>query len=332
MKRIIAAILAVVVLAGVALFALDTYKAHVAEQERLTALSDRLLQLNARKSNLERTIKDATAERTKELRYGNYMVFFFDSLSENLVDDVYPLLDGYGYKGTIVMHDGAVPGDEGKISRKNFEFLLDKGWDIAIGQTSEIDMTAKNAPELLGEYLDGYMARLEEEGIEVPQTFCFDRKGYNKQFLPVLKERGFKIIRHYGETGETYAGAIGEEFFYVSTGLYCEDETALQKHVDDAYEKKMTYTVSTRYVQVNPQDIKQDCSVKKYSRMLAYMEKYCPDMVVCTVSELYDYKLELLTTLDGVVGEYNEIIFAVEKELHDVQAEIDEINKEIADR
>ncbi|MGM9552189.1 MAG: hypothetical protein ACI3XA_08045 [Clostridia bacterium] len=331
MKKIIALVVsALLVVSGVMIY--STYADRKAQSQKLEEISNRIVQLNIKKNKAEKEMAQLNKELEDELRIGSYMVLFFDDLTENLYTDIYPLLDSYGLKGTIVMKNSLIPGEADAISVDHFNMLLDKGWDTAIGCNDDINMAKDDAPELLGKYLDEYITKLEEADIEIPLTFCFDDGRYSKRFESVIGEYGFKVIRHFGETGETYASAINDDgFYYVGSGWYCAGATKLEDLVVAGYEKQLTFSVSTRRIQnkVEAEESNYDCTTVKYKRMLSYFEANCPDMEVCTVSELYDKKKEQLTTLQGVVGEYNVKIAAIKKEIEEIEDEIKEITSEL---
>ncbi len=152
MKKIIISIV-VVVLAIVTLFSvMGSINKSKEETAFLTKLSEKHLALNAERSELLVQRQEFVDMRASETRMGNYLVLFFDNVSDNLIDTVYPLLTEYKHTGTIVLCDGLVPGEEGNISKDDFDFLLSKGWDTAIGYSSAVDLSAKNSVELLDNY------------------------------------------------------------------------------------------------------------------------------------------------------------------------------------
>ena len=218
MKRIIAGILIVLLVIGTVSAVLININKRKDNSARLASLSEQHLLLTVERNSLLDERANYEALRAAETRTGNFLVLFFDNVDENLVNTVYPMLSRYGHKGTIVLCEGLVPGEEGNISKADFDMLLANGWDTAIGYNSNIDMTENDAKERLAEYLDDYMARLTAAGIEIPFTYCFKKGEYNSRFESVLKERGFKAIRHYGETGDTFGSAfLEDELYYIGS-------------------------------------------------------------------------------------------------------------------
>lgn len=323
MKKIIASVLiAILVIATVSAVFLNVSD-RKESRARLGALSDRHLLLTVERKALLEEKAEYVDLRAAETRTGNFLVLFFDNVDENLYDIAYPMLEKYGYKGTIVLCEGLVPGDVGNISKENFDALIAKGWDTAIGYNSDIDMSALDADVKLGEYLDDYIARLSAAGIEIPYTYCFNKGEYNTRFEKVLKDRGFKAIRHFGETGEIFGSAfLEDEMYYIGAGICCATSSKLQEHVDTAYQSDLAYSMSVRYISDASIDTKLDCTTSKYQRMLSYLQNNCPGTVVCTMSELYAYKQQQLTSAQGIVGEYNAVINELDGKIAEVDAEI----------
>lgn len=330
MKKIIASVLIAILVIGTIGAVFFNISERNENSARLAKLSERHLLLTVEKKALLEEKAEYEALRAAETRTGNFLVLFFDNVDENLYDIVYPMLDKNGYKGTIVLCEGLVPGEEGNISRKNFDALLEKGWDTAIGYNSDIDMTQNDAVEKLAEYLDEYIARLTEAGIEIPFTYCFNKGEYNPRFENVLKERGFKAIRHYGETGEIFGSAfLEDEMYYIGAGVCCAVSTKLQEHVDMAYQSDLAYSMSVRYISDASIDTKIDCTTSKYGRMLSYLQNNCPGTVVCTMSELYDYKEQQLISAQGIVGEYNAVIEELEGKIAAIDKEVETIIEQL---
>lgn len=329
MKKII--ISAAIVLLAIATMVAVTININngKAKKELLAKSSAMHTELTIKKNVLKEERGRYVALRDAETKLGAYIVLFFDNLDENLINVVYPMLNERGLKATIVMCNGLIPGEEGNISRASFDFLLRNGWDTAIGYSDEITPEAENAPELLAKYLDEYIAKLEEKNIDIPVTYCFDKGGYDQKFESVLKERGFKVIRHFAETKEKFGGSYSEdEFYYIGTGLYCAANTNLQKDVDEAYENELAYSISVRYVSDSPADKRLDCTVDKYKRLLSYLETGASGIAVGTISELCEHKREQLESAEGIVGKYNLKIAEIDKQI----AEIDKQMKEILER
>lgn len=330
MKKIIISVLILALVVGTFVAIGVNVKNEKAENAMLAQLSERHILLNAKRTDLVEKKEEYISLRATETRYGNYIVLFFDSVDNNLIDNVYPLLEKNGHKGTIVMCNGLIPGEEGNISREDFDFLLSKGWDTAIGYNSDIDMSKSDAPELFAQYLDEYMARLEAADIEIPFTYCFAKGEYHKKFNSILQERGFKFVRHYGETGDGFGSEyVEDELYYLGSGLYCAASTKIQQSVDEAYEEDLSYGISVRYIADSGIDTKVDCTTSKYQKMLTYLANTCSGTMVCTASELYEYKQQQHMSASGNVGEYNTLIAELDEEIATIDKELEEIVSKI---
>ncbi len=326
MKKIIASILIMLLAIGTLGAVSFNVRNNKSQRQRLAALSERQLLLTVEKKGLLEEKAEYVALRAEETRAGNFLVLFFDNVDENLYDVVYPMLDERDIRGTIVLCEGLVPGEEGNISRENFDELISKGWDTAIGYDSSIDMTQADSKEKLGAYLDDYIARLTAAGIEIPLTYCFGKGEYSSRFEDVLKERGFKAIRHSGETGDVFGSAfLEDEFYYIGSGICCAATSKLQENVDQAYQEDLSYSMSVRYIADTAIDTKLDCTTSKYNKMLNYLQNSCPSTEVCTMSELYTYKQQQFTSAQGVIAEYNAKIEELDDKIKVIDAEIEEI-------
>ncbi len=287
-------------------------------------VSTKLSYLSEENNKAIRRIASLTKERDELIiqrdaitKAGGYIVLFFEDLSENL-NNVYELMSAYDFKATIVMRDGLLPGEVGNISRERFDYITSDGWATAIGGSSEIDMTADNAPELLDEYLEEYIGKLTQAEIWTPVTFCFDKGDYDPRFEDVLRKHGFKAIRHFGEQMDVFGSGYSKgDFYYIGSHIYSEESDGTRVRIDEANEKNLAFSVSVRYVMNAEIDPLKDSSVDKYRKMLVYLldDTSCPNLSVVSMDDLYYGKTILYNENNAKIQEFNDKIAEVEKEI-----------------
>ncbi len=324
MKKAAAVIIAVVLAVG-GLFLAGNFKAKSDRKARaLSAASREISSLkaerNSLKDDMDKYLKAYREENGREAAFA----LFFDSISEELVSVAYPLMNEYGFKGTVVLKDGVFPGGEGCISRAEFDMLISKGWDAAIGETKDIDLSAPGAEEALGQYLDQYMGMLRSRSIKVPNVFCFDEGHYDKKFEAVLESRGFSAIRHYGETGSLGCIASENGTFLLGTQPIHNGQSSVQKFVIDAYNAKTDLGISVYRVTGDEND-PSACSAEKYTLMLNYIKEKCPGALIMTASELIEYQRSNPSAAADASSEFLQKTAETEKRLKEIDARIEEI-------
>ncbi len=328
MKKAAAVIIAVVLAVG-GLFLAGNFKLKSDRKAReLAAASREISSLKAERNSL----KDDMEKYIKAYKEGNgreaAFTFFFDSISEELSSVAYPLMDEKGFKGTIVLKDGVFPGNEGCISRAEFDMLISKGWDAAIGESKDIDLSAPDAEEALGQYLDRYISALRSRSIRVPNVFCFDEGHYDKKFEAVLQNRGFSTIRHYGEPGSLGCTVSENGSFLIGARPIFNGASSVQKFVIEAYKAKTDLGISVYRITDNADDASA-CSAEKYTLMLDYIKEKCPGALIMTASELIEYQKTNPSAAENASAEYINKTAETEKRLKEIDARIEEIYAEL---
>lgn len=127
----------------------------------------------------------------------------FDQIHEIIYDTVFPLLEQKNIAGMMVFRAGLLPGDYGRISTDECLEMVDAGWTVAIGSSSELDLS-QNTEETraaFSSYLDSYLEAIDNRiGIR-PEIFCFDEGEYHQEYDRILEEHGITGMRVFSEEG-----------------------------------------------------------------------------------------------------------------------------------
>ena len=132
---------------------------------------------------------------------GSTIYLYFDQVFESCYDQLYPLMKEMGYTGTMVLMDGQLPGDYLQMTETQCKEMLDDGWELAVGGSEDIDLTADFA-DVESEwraYLENYLAEIKMRLNIVPTIYCFNEGEYREEYDEILKEYGFKTIRYFGD-------------------------------------------------------------------------------------------------------------------------------------
>jgi hypothetical protein len=117
----------------------------------------------------------------------------------------------------------AMPGDEGMISRTDFDIMVYQGWEYAIYWNGE------GSPR---EYIANMRVLLKDKEIEFPDTFVFASESYLSEYDFLMKEFGISNVIHHGEDKRKiieqtvdeiwHPGAVGWNTIGVSNSLLSE--------------------------------------------------------------------------------------------------------------
>lgn len=328
MKRIIAIVLVVLVVVTGALVSINSKK-QAAEDAEMEHISSLLTQYFAERSLIERDIENAWKEYDELLSGGDCcFVLFIEDISKNLMEVAYPAIEGYKYSATVVMNDLQIPSDEGCITKSDYNTLISSGWDFAIG-TGELDLSGDDSVEVLDEYIRAYKEKMQKAGLELPETLCFGKGQYDEKYTQVLLDGGFKVIRHYEEIKDKFSHGIERNGLYlISTGTVCSNSTTtLKKDMTTAYNNEYTYGITVRYITQSGKEENNslDCNVTKYKSMLDFIEGSCSEARVFSANELYNYKSGAVIEHEGYVEQFNQKIDEMEKQLEEINLNIDNL-------
>lgn len=282
---------------------------------QITPIQEEIRLLEEENKNLKENY-ESKSRRTPQV------VLCFGQMDSDLYDEVYPLLQKYGYKGVFIMKEGKVPGEDGVITKEQYNTLIESGWQAVMGGTDAFDLadSVQDSSILIKwkEYLTWYIMRLVEAGIEVPDTYCFEEKEYQKDCDAILQDCGFKIANHYGEKRDIYEKVrVSEsEVFMVGSIKIKNGESEVQSSLEQILESGAFLAVTADEVSDIVNDASVGCSIQKYRKLLEFLDSGDgSSLKVSTFQELYS-------------GE-NEMTESSKKELEKIQERQEEIQQRI---
>lgn len=87
-----------------------------------------LKELQSKKRELEQQLLDHEQAYQEKMVEKTCVVLYFEQMNSNLFDEIYPLINEYGYQGVFLLEDQSKIGKEGCITREEYEKLLEAGW------------------------------------------------------------------------------------------------------------------------------------------------------------------------------------------------------------
>lgn len=328
-KKIVISVLLVAMIATAGISVGVKYSNERKAKRELAYISAQITQLKAESASLQIDIENAWDQYHEATSDDiSTLVLFYDNMEPNLMEEIYPVLskDQYGYKGTVIFSDLRTPGAAGCITMDDYRTLKNNGWDFALG-TGTLDLSGENSVEILRAYLENYKTILDETGIAMPVTFCFNKGQYDEKYDEVLHEYGVGMIRHFGETGELFSGsAVQGQIYRLGSGILCSAPTTMKADITEADEKALAFSASVRYVMRDVLDEELDCTYSKYTQMLDFIK----DMNVMTASEFYEYKVKTLLDAAKFVETFNKNLAVMEERLVEIEDEVKVLEEKLA--
>ena len=161
-----------------------------AREDRLTALQREAAPLELRRSELTHQQKELEREYAGKLRGTATAELLFLSLDEKLLDAALPLMEEHGIVGMLVLSEGELPGQPGRISRETYDALLEQGWLAVAGCAERGDLAAWKAR---------FDAMLEEQELSCAPVLYLADGCYRPEKDELLAELGYSVVLHHGE-------------------------------------------------------------------------------------------------------------------------------------
>ncbi len=168
------------------------------EDERLVKFEEETRDLQVRKQNL--LVEYANVEKyyLRKIADGSFTGVIVTELNPQLYNDIFPMflrktsgafreIKIFGY---MALYEGNMPGDEGCITREQFDDMVDAGWRYVLYWDGEGD---------LQEYIPRMRERFSEEGLTFPNALMFKGMTYSLDYDEYLKSEGIVHALHHGE-------------------------------------------------------------------------------------------------------------------------------------
>ena len=258
------------------------------------------------------------------------VILFFDQMDHNLFEEVYPLLSQYGYKGVFVLKDGKLPGDEGMISKEQYEILLDNGWEAALGGNEEMGQQSGYKKEQWVKYLDSYIKKLKAVGLAVPKIYCYGKGEHQDGFDEILKEKGFTMVRQYDVSRTSVAnGSLAKALSYIQCVPIYSGQSSVMESLINFASNHQSISISTRYVEKMPTDLSIDTKIDKYILLLDYLGELETEnqVKVVTFTEYSQYQRKLSIISRKYKMEWTNKVKELNLRLDEIDDTIDKIRK-----
>lgn len=255
-------------------------------------------------------------------------ILCFDSIDDSIYDVLYPMMRDHGYSGVVVLKGDALPGDEGMLSISQLSELLSVGWELALGDNGQRGTKdpQKVSPEELAAYIDKRLGQIESLGFARPMTFCFTDGYYDSKYDAVIAEKGFRVLRHFGEEGDNiFVTALTEPVWKVGSDYVHAGDSIAQVSIETSIRARAIMALTTGKVEKVAKFTSIDCNAAKYLIVLDTLSNYAKlsEYSVETFSSAYEYRKKFE---DNYIDSKKELEAAVA----DIDAQIAAIDAEIS--
>ena len=280
-------------------------RAHMLElQQQAKPLEEQVSQLNRDLVKLENTYPLLTRGIATE------EILFVD-LDAAMVTEAAALMEQYGYAGTLVLSQDNFPGDPEKLSREDFDALMDKGWSWCIGCDGNL------SPSEFFSWMDGTLA---EHSLSQPDTIFFASESFLNKWEEPIRSKGFTTVVHHGERSlPLVSTGVGDDVWY--TGCLPWNFDGVKTEIQTLSEScgNLCFEVS----------VKGDAAYNLWSfdTMLTFVSGYVEEdtLHVLTIPEARQEHKAVEDRSEEILAEYEAQRADLARQIADLEAQIQDI-------
>ena len=291
---------------------------------------DRVRALNVEKNELRQKAEKLGKAVTDQLGAGACLPIVVYGTDVELYDLIFPLFGENGdadvlpSSGILALSPTELPDLEGRISRDQFDQIVDAGWQIAIYWDGEDDMI---------EYIDHMNIILNGLGVPSADTVLFKHGAYNTECDASLYQRGVRYVIHSGEENLEYIqtdvpeegqvwriGGVGWNTYGVSSvmlGSVLSTGGAVAFTVDFA-------------AGTSAYDGTNEACVASFGRMMERLNdsRYEKNLFITDLDMCEAIRRQYLSQAEEILGENSDFISQLEQMIEEIDARIAAIYNE----
>lgn len=259
MVKKIMAVFAVAVAVMVTVMLWMDDKGQQKKEAQLQVLAEQAGLLEAEKQRLQNEL--GRLEREYEIRMKGMATeeILVTELDDILYTDMYPLMKEYDAFGILALSEKEFPGENGKITEKQFQKMMADGWSYCLAW----DGTGR-----LADWLDRMKERLEGLKLKLPGAVYICNDAYTKEMDSVLLDYGITaaVCQWNGGAAEIVSGT-GEDVWTLSS--YPWNTSGVKSVIHELVRSKGNLTFTVSFTQQN--DLYQR---EYYRNMLSFIADY----------------------------------------------------------
>lgn len=311
----ITAVMAAVLLVGLLVFFFWQEKKTEEEKETLfVEMEKELRPLNLEKRRLRQKLDDLEKVYTESSQGMASLVLLFTDLDEMIYTEIFPKMKEYGFIGVVTLSEDQFPGQTGCISKKQFEELIEAGWQCCLRW--EKDMNTH-------EWQLSVRRLVDETGISWPKAVYFPQGTYSSRIDGFLKQQGLTVAVHHGEEDlSLIVSEAGEGVWHPGAMGWHQEGSAWR--LDDAVGQRgnLVYTTGAD-LQV------EEYLEGTYESMLEGVYEYCEagNLMVTDLITAREYRRNLEEGQEGLAQNFEENKAELEEQIEEIDRSIDSVTK-----
>ncbi len=235
--------------------------------------------------------------------------FLLRELNEAIYTSLYPLLEEVGGVGILTLRQGEMLGQEGKLTRAQFEELLAAGWSYCLYYEGETELSS---------WISEQETWLQTYELSLPTILYFAEGTYSTDYDSLLEESGFTTVIHHGEEDQDLVVTEAEEGLR-HYGATSWNQTGIKSIILNFIELggNQVFTISF----TDTDDVYTESG---FISMLEYIEEYLSsgELLIGDFALADACRDAASAEKEAICQEYEEQIEALEKEIESLNFQI----------
>lgn len=317
MRRIGIGLATVVIIAGILLLG---YYFQQENEERKQAnekhaeMENELMPLSVRKRELERLLREMEENKETEIQTKGTTVLMFTDMNKQIYKKAYPVMEGYGFRGVLLISEEHYPGAEGCITKEQFDEMIADGWTYCVqwSESESVSKWHKKQKELLSSL-----------GVDATDAVYFPAGTYKKDYKAELKKAGYSTIAHCGdeELALIPTEVSGPVWF---PGTYGMNGLGPKNYLNDAMEKGGSIVYRIGFSET--EELYEEDT---FDSMLRWMQTYedKDQLQVLSFADAHAYHKNLTAKRNETEESMSDEEAALREEMQSIEEQIDAVYK-----
>lgn len=267
--------------------------------------------LEKQKSELWQAVSESS-KKTASVTLG------FVNMSEETYTHIVPLMEAYGYTGTIVWSES---NDE-LLDAWYITELIDQGWDVVIGGDLILD-------DERAELRSSMEVELFARGLETTGMYYLEEGAITTEQQTSLLEAGVTgFLQKTSYRSTIYSYDLDNGLYQVEYAPFFYGENQLVTRLESAVEQKAAYMIAMgEVVSVEEELTDVNVSNERFEAHLARLQMYVEagTLQVQTITELMEYNDEVQNHYEEQLDFYEESIVDIDEKMEELEIQIDAV-------
>lgn len=212
--------------------------------------------------------RDALYRQMKEDSYipATEQLLFLE-LDPLLFEEAYPLMMERGIVGVLGLEEGNLPGDPGRLTRRQFDRLLADGWETCL---------ICRDPSGFEEWDREMSLMLKNAEIEKPRAVYFAENTFRSDLSETVLACGYTVAIHHGEGGLSLISGDADESLWLSGASRWNNYT-VKERIQELIRLSGQHCFTLRFpggAELADEPDTEIYYTEKFIRMLDYVQPY----------------------------------------------------------